>query len=224
MNSTKIKKILETIPQEVSILGVVKGRSNDQIETLISSGINLIGENYINQAKAHQEILKKSPNFKNLKWHFIGHLQTNKVKFAVKLFDMIESVDSFKLAKKINTEAEKNQKIIDILLEVNIASEKQKTGFNPEEIIKNAKLISQLKNIKLKGLMTMGPFVENLEEIRPFFKKTKQLFDKLQSLNLNNTEIKYLSMGMSQTYQIAIEEGANIVRIGRIFFVEGDVK
>jgi hypothetical protein len=218
MNLTKIEKILKTIPKEVIVLGVVKGRSKEQIVQLISSKINFIGENYINQTENHQKLLQKNSNFKNLKWHFIGHLQTNKVKKALDLFDMIETVDSLKLAQKLDREAAKKQKQIDILLEINIAKEAQKTGFQPEEIIEKAKLIIQLENLNLKGLMTMGPFVKNPEEIRPYFKQTKKLFDQLKQLNLNNTEIKYLSMGMSQTYQIAIEEGANIVRIGRIFF------
>jgi len=148
----------------------------------------------------------------------IGHLQKNKVKKAIEIFDMIETVDSFSLAKEIDKYAKNKGIIYPILIEINSGRENQKNGVFPENLEELVKKISFLKNIKINGLMTMGPFVENPEDIREYFKLTKILFDKLKEKCLPNVEMKYLSMGMTDTWEIAVEEGANIVRIGTGIF------
>ncbi|MBC7188640.1 YggS family pyridoxal phosphate-dependent enzyme, partial [Candidatus Aerophobetes bacterium] len=155
---------------------------------------------------------------RKVKWHFIGHLQKNKVKRAVEIFDLIETVDSVSLAKEIDKRCARIGKIMPVLCEINIAKEKTKSGVYPEEVEDLILEISTLKNIKVLGLMTMGPFSENPEEIRPYFRKTRDIFQKLKEKSIPNVQMKYLSMGMSNSYKQAIEEGANIIRIGtRIF-------
>ncbi|MEA2104118.1 MAG: YggS family pyridoxal phosphate-dependent enzyme, partial [Candidatus Cloacimonadota bacterium] len=142
----------------------------------------------------------------------------NKAKLVVPKYDMIESLDSLRLAKQINKECEKIDKIINVLIEINSGREEQKTGFLPENAVESVKLISRFKNLRIRGLMTMGPFSGNPESARPYFVETKKIFDNLKSLAIPNVEMKYLSMGMSNSYKIAIEEGANLVRIGTNIF------
>lgn len=209
----RVKEILSQIPENVILLAATKGRSIKEIEEAIEGGIKYIGENYVKEAESKFiEIGKK------VKWHMIGHLQTNKVKKAIEIFDMIETVDSFKLAKEIDKEAKKRNIVYPVLIEINSGKEPQKSGVLPEGAEKLIYEISKLENIKIKGLMTMGPFVENPEEIRPYFRLTKELFEKFKKINLPNVEMEYLSMGMTDTWKIAIEEGANIIRIGTGIF------
>ena len=213
MITDNVKKILQEIPKGVEIVAAAKTRTPEEILKAIQAGISIIGENYVQEAeKAFKLIGNRS------KWHMIGHLQTNKVKKAIKIFDMIETVDSVKIAKLIDKECVKIGKIMPILIEINSAEEPQKAGVLPKDTIQLIKQISQLKNIKIQGLMTMGPFVEDPEELRPYFKITKELFDEIKNMNFPEVDMKYLSMGMSDSYKIAIEEGANIVRIGTKIF------
>jgi pyridoxal phosphate enzyme (YggS family) len=148
----------------------------------------------------------------------IGHLQTNKAKKAVRIFDMIETVDSMKIANAINKECAKTGKIMPVLIEINSAEEPQKAGVMPDKAVELIREISGLEHIRIEGLMTIGPFLDNPEGLRPYFRKTKELFEKIKGMNLPNIEMKYLSMGMSDSYRIAIEEGANMVRIGTKIF------
>lgn len=216
MNKIKerVESLLKEIPENVKVVAAVKGRNPEEVLEAVEAGIKIIGENYVQETLK----LKEKINIEGLSWHFIGHLQTNKVKYAVKLYDMIETVDSLKLAEEIDRYCQKNNKIMPVLIEINIAKETQKSGVFPEEVEEFVRKISHLKNIKIKGFMTMGPLVKNPEEIRPYFKKTREIYERIKNLNIENTEIEYLSMGMSDTYRIAIEEGANIVRIGRKIF------
>lgn len=210
-----IKKILDKLPENIGLVAAAKTRSSDEIEEVISAGVKIIGENYIQEAeKAFKAIGNK------VKWHFIGHLQKNKVKKAVKIFDMIETVDSYSLAREIDEKCSQISKIMPVLIEVNSGKEEQKFGVLPGEVLDLIKSISTLPYIKIMGLMTMGPRFGNPEDSRPYFKETKKIFDEVKEINLPNVDMKYLSMGMTNSFQIAIEEKANIIRIGTLIFGE----
>ncbi|HOK56956.1 MAG TPA: YggS family pyridoxal phosphate-dependent enzyme [bacterium] len=209
----RVQKILKEVPENVILLAATKGRTVEEIDEAIEGGIKFIGENYVQEAE--KKFIKIG---KKVKWHMIGHLQTNKVKKAFEIFDMIETVDSLKLIREIDKEAKKKKVIYPVLIEINSGRELQKSGVLPEKVEELIYEISKFENVRVEGLMTMGPFVENPEDIRPYFKLTKDLFEKLKNLNLPNVEMKYLSMGMTDTWKIAIEEGANIIRIGTGIF------
>jgi hypothetical protein len=154
------------------------------------------------------------------KWHFIGHLQKNKVKKAVRIFDMIETVDSAEIAREIDKRCAQIGKIMLVLIEINSGREEQKAGVFPEEAEQLVKEISTYQNIRIMGLMTMGPRVGNPEDSRPYFVETTRIFERIQKLNLPDADMRYLSMGMTNSYKVAMEEGANIVRIGSKIFGE----
>jgi PLP dependent protein len=201
------------LPPGVKLVTVVKGRTLEEIREAVAAGARMLGENYLQEAERVQGTIGKE-----IIWHFIGHMQRNKVKKAVAMFDMIETVDSLVLARDIATVCTVLNREMPVLLEVNSGREKQKAGLLPEEVITAAREIARLPHLKLMGLMTMGPRVGEPEESRPYFITTRQLFKQLQESNIPNTEMKYLSMGMSNSYRIALQEGANIVRIGRQIF------
>jgi PLP dependent protein len=211
--SENITRILKDIPENVNVVAAAKSRSFDEVKETIEAGITMIGENYLQDAKGIITELGDKAS-----WHFIGHVQKNKVKHIIPMFDMIETVDSKELALLIDQTAEKMGKIMPILIEVNSGCEEQKAGAIPEEVPVLAEYISTLNNIRLNGLMTMGPFVDDPERLRPCFRLTKKLFDELSASALPDTEMKWLSMGMSDSYMIAIEEGANLVRIGTLIY------
>ncbi|MDP3699051.1 MAG: YggS family pyridoxal phosphate-dependent enzyme [Nanoarchaeota archaeon] len=193
----------------VTLVVATKGRTVEEINKTISAGITIIGENYVKEAaEKHHHLAGK------VAFHLLGHLQRNKVSTAVKIFDLIQTADSLPLAQKINEECKKINKNMPVLIEVNIAKEKNKTGCAPEEVEKLAANISRLTNLRLKGLMTMGPALADAEELRPYFKEMKIIFDKLQK----EYNLSMLSMGMSESYRIALEEGATRVRIGKKIF------
>lgn len=208
-----VKRILEQVAENVIVVAATKGRNIEEINEAIEAGIKIIGENYVQEAEKKFKCIGKL-----VQWHLIGHLQTNKVKKAMNIFDCIETVDSIHLAKEINKNATKKGIVFPVLLEINSGREPQKFGIMPEDIEKFVEKIEELKNIKIEGLMTMGPLVDNPEDIRPFFRLTRELFEKLRKRNIPGVEMKYLSMGMSDTWKIAIEEGANIIRIGTAIF------
>ena len=208
-----VKRILSEIPENVKVLAAVKSRTVEEINEAIFSGIELIGHNYV------QEALKTIPYLKgNFKFHFIGHLQRNKVKYIIDKVDMIETVDNVKLANTINRLAGEKNKIVPVLIEVNSGKEPQKSGVMPEDVESFIISLKDLKNIKIMGLMTMAPFFEDSEKMRPFFRLTKELFYDLKRMSQENVNMEILSMGMSDSYKIAIEEGANLVRIGTKIF------
>jgi len=211
-------KIRKEIPDYVHIVLAAKTRTKEEIEEAISAGAEIIGENYVQEAeKMYQELGEKA---RKVKWHLIGALQKNKINKALRIFDCIQTVDSSELAEAINKRAHNLNKKISVFIEINIGSEITKAGVKPEyEIIKElAEHISKLNYLKLEGLMTMGPRVGNPEDLRPYFRKTKEIFEKLKSENISNVELKYLSMGMSNSYKVAIEEGANMIRLGTVIF------
>ncbi|MCM8757987.1 MAG: YggS family pyridoxal phosphate-dependent enzyme [Candidatus Omnitrophica bacterium] len=208
-----VKDLLMQLPKDVNLVCAVKSRRLKEILEAIEAGVKIIGENYIQEAEEHFKVIGN-----RVKWHLIGHLQLNKVKKAIRIFDMIETLDSLKLAEELNRRCKEMGKIISVLIEVNSAEEPQKFGILPKNLISFIKELSYLENIKVQGLMTMGPNLKDPERIRPYFKLTRELFESIKNLNLNNIEMKYLSMGMSDSYLVAISEGANIIRIGTKIF------
>jgi|TARA_B100002003_G_C14047369_1_gene504498 pyridoxal phosphate enzyme (YggS family) len=208
-----IKKIKQELPANIILVAATKTRSVDEINQAIESKIKIIGENYVQEAEKKYNKLKGKVQF-----HCIGHLQKNKVKKAVEMFDMIQTVDSIKIAEEIDKKCKDINKIMPVLIEINSGKEPNKDGVMPEDTINLIKEISQLKNLKIKGLMTMAPYFEDVEKNRPYFKLTKTIFDKIKAQNIPNVDMKILSMGMSHSYKIAIEEGANMVRIGSKIF------
>jgi hypothetical protein len=209
----QVKKLLEELPEGVLLVGAAKTRTPDEILEAIEAGLEIVGENYVQEAeKAFEKVGHRA------KWHMIGHLQTNKVKKAVAVFDMIETVGSMKLAGEIDKTCAKAGKVMPVLIEINSGEEAQKSGVNPEEAAALIQAMSSLKNVRIVGLMTMGPFAGDPEDSRPYFQRTKKIFDALKAMGLPGVEMKYLSMGMSNSYKVALEEGANMVRIGTKLF------
>ena len=208
-----IQQILNELPHYVQVVVVGKSRHPDEVLEAVKAGAKIIGENFVHHAEWIYPFIKNK-----VKWHFIGHLQRNKVKKVVGLFDMIESVGSIKIAEEIDKRSFQLGKVMPILVEINSGREKTKTGIFPEDAVLMIQKMATLQNVKVMGLMTIGPRFGNQEDSRKYFTQTKRLFDQLKELSIPNADMKYLSMGMSNSYQIAIEEGANIIRIGtRIF-------
>lgn len=201
-------------PLNVNLVAVTKTVSADTIKAAIDAGVFIFGENYI------QEAMNKIDDIADtrLSWHFIGHLQSNKAKYVVRYFDLIHSVDTLKLAKEINRQAKKLDKIQNILVQVNIAMEATKSGVASKDTISLIREISTLKNLSVKGLMTMPPFFNQPEKVRPYFKHLAQLKKQIQTESIENIEMKELSMGMTGDFEVAIEEGATFVRIGTAIF------
>lgn len=213
MISDRVGQIVNFLPEGVSLLAAAKTRSYDEVMEAIQGGVNILGYNYLQEAEQmHKQIGDQ------VQWHMIGHLQRNKAKKAVQIFDMIETVYSYKLAENINRHCGEMGKNMPILIEINSGRESNKTGVFPEMAMDLVRQISLLKNVKVQGLMTMGRFTNDPEDSRPFFKTTKESFDQITKENIANVEMRYLSMGMSNSYLAAIEEGANIVRIGTKLF------
>ncbi len=204
-------------PEEIKLIAVTKSQSIDKIKEASQLGLRIFGENRVQEAKIKIEALKEFiAQWKmNIEWHMIGHLQSNKAKEAVRLFEIIHSVDSEKLAVIINKEAEKINKIQRILIQVKLSEELSKYGLSIEKIEDLIKLCTKLPNIKVEGLMTIPPYSENPEESRPYFRKLRQIKEILSQKSYYLNE---LSMGMSNDFEIAIEEGATMVRIGTALF------
>jgi pyridoxal phosphate enzyme (YggS family) len=210
---------LRRAPEEISIVAVSKGRSLSQIQDVISCGLNNIGENRIQEAVSkYNELRTIGDRPRTIKWHMVGHLQTNKVKQAVGIFDLIQSVDSLRLAEEINKQAARINKIQNILIQINTSAEKSKFGLTLQEASPVIERMSRLKNITILGLMTIAPIAKKPGENRPYFRMLRELKDKINSLGIAGCALDILSMGMSDDFEIAIEEGANMVRLGRAIF------
>ncbi len=215
MIEENVKKILKELPDRVKLVAAAKTRTPEEILKAVNAGITIVGENYVQEAQqAYEKIGNKA------KWHFIGHLQKNKVKKAVEIFDMIETVDSFKIAKEIDKRCTQIGKIIPVLIEVNSGREEQKFGVFPEDVEDLLKEISAFKTIKVMGLMTMGPMFGDPENSRQYFIETRKIYEKIKKIDLPGIEMKFLSMGMTNSFKIAIQEGANMVRLGTLLFGE----
>lgn len=215
MIKESVREFIKALPEGVVLVGAAKTKTPEAILEAVEGGLRIVGENYVQEAERAFQVVGDK-----VKWHMIGRLQTNKVKKAVKIFDMIETVDSIKLAQEIDKQCKKIGKVMPILIEINSAEEDQKAGVLPEEAIELVREISRLNNIHIMGLMTMGPFLGDPEDSRPYFKKTRALFERLKGMNLPDVEMVYLSMGMSNSYKVALQEGANMVRIGTRIFGE----
>jgi pyridoxal phosphate enzyme (YggS family) len=208
-----VVQILSELPRGVELVAAAKTRKPSEVSEAVKAGVRIIGENYVQEAERSYEVVGT-----RAKWHFIGHLQSNKVKRAVSIFDMIETVDSVHIAREIDKRCSQIDKVMPVLIEINSGREKQKSGVFPEDTERLVREISSLKNIRVEGLMTMGPRFGDPEDSRPYFTETRRVFEKIKGLNLPNVQMKYLSMGMTNSYQVALEEGANIVRIGSKLF------
>ena len=217
MIKQNISQLLSELPQGVELVAAAKTRKPEDILQAIEAGVKIVGENYVQEAeRAYEAVGGKA------RWHFIGYLQKNKVKKAVKLFDMIETVDSIELAEEIDKRCAQIGKVMPVLIEINSGREKQKTGVLPEKAAQLIREVSSLPHLRVMGLMTMGPRFGDPEDSRPCFRETKKVFEKIKKLNLPHVEMRYLSMGMTNSYKIAIDEGANMVRIGSKIFGERD--
>ncbi|MFA5646420.1 MAG: YggS family pyridoxal phosphate-dependent enzyme [Candidatus Ratteibacteria bacterium] len=208
-----VKKILEALPKTVTLVAATKSRSVEEIEEAIEAGIAIIGENYVQEAE-----LKFAHLTQPVIRHCIGHLQRNKAKKAIELFDLIETLDSFPLAKELSRHAVNADKIMPVLIEINSGREPQKNGVLSENLGSLLSAICELPNLSVQGLMTMGPFTEDLHSIKEAFLLTQKLFEKYKKEEIPGISMEILSMGMSNSWEIAVECGATMVRIGTALF------
>ena len=213
MIKENVRRLLEELPAGVTLVAAAKTRTPAIILEAVEAGIAFIGENYVQEAAAAFAVIGN-----RAKWHMIGHLQRNKVKQAVKIFDMIETVDSLRLASEIDKRCAQIGRTMSVLIEINSGREPQKAGVLPQQAEGIVRELASLDHLRVKGLMTMGPRFGDPEEARPYFKETKRLFDALKDLQLPRVEMTTLSMGMSNSYRVAIEEGATMIRIGTEIF------
>ena len=211
-----IARLLADLPNGVEVVAAAKTRTPEEVLGVVQAGVKIIGENYVKEAKRAYELVGK-----RAKWHFIGTFQKHNVRRKVlEMFDMIETVDSLEIAREIDKRCAQIGKIMPVLIEVNSGREPQKSGVLPEDVEQSIREMSSLRNIKVMGLMTMGPRFGNPEDSRPYFVETRRIFEKIKMQELPNVEMRYLSMGMTNSYKVALEEGANIVRIGTKIFGE----
>lgn len=203
-------------PHTVKLVAVSKTQSVDRVKEGISAGISIVGENYIQEAKEKYNALYREPVI----WHFIGHLQSNKAKYAVRMFDLIHSVDSLKLVAELDKQAAKIGKTQKILIQVNISQESSKSGTIPGDTLELIRSAAEYKHVGICGLMTMPPFFDAPELARPYFSSLRKLSEQIANENISGISMKELSMGMSGDFQTAIEEGATLVRIGTAIFGE----
>jgi len=208
-----VYRLLDTLPADVKLVAAVKSRTAEEVAAAIQAGVTHIGHNYIQEAE------RMSGNIgPGVQWHMIGHLQRNKTKKAVSVFDMVQTVDSWRLASALDRSGQTLGKAIPVLVEINSGREPNKTGVLPEEVGDLVIRLSELPYIRVLGLMTMGPRFGDPEDARPYFRATRGAFESLAALDLPNVAMRALSMGMSNSYRVAIEEGANLVRIGSQIF------
>ncbi len=212
------KKIRKSVPDHVTIVLACKKRTPDEVAQVIEAGATHLGGNYVQETEKLVNALGEIAG--KVKWHMIGSLQKNKINKALKIFDAIQTIHSEKQAQQINKRAKAAGRKLDVLMEINIGEEAGKSGLPPdwESVKKLALSFSNLDSITLRGVMTMGPFWGDPEALRPFFRETKKIYDRLKNLDLHYAKIKYLSMGMSDSYKVAIEEGSNMIRLGTIIF------
>ena len=210
-----VEKVLSTIPEQVKLIAVSKMKPAELIQEAYDSGHRAFGENKVQELREKQPILPE-----DIEWHMIGHLQSNKVKYIAPYVYMIHAVDSFKLLKEINKRAKSNDRVIKVLLQIHIATEESKFGFNGEEVVEllNNPEFKDLGNVQVSGLMGMATNTIDMDLIKSEFKSLKDLFDQLQNDFFDEDKFTELSMGMSNDYLIAIEEGSTMVRIGTAIF------
>ena len=210
-----VAELIAELPVSVTLVAAAKTRTPQEIIEAIEAGVKAIGMNYVQEAELAFEAVGRKA-----RWHMIGHLQRNKAKTAVRIFDIIETVDSLRLAEEIDKHCKAIEKDMPVLIEINSGKEEQKTGVVPEKAEELIREIAALHRVHVAGLMTMGPRFGDPEDARPFFQATKRLFDELADMSIDDTRMQMLSMGMSNSYRVAIEEGATLVRIGTSLFGE----
>lgn len=210
MQSAAIKRGVSL--QDITFVAISKNVTAESIHNAIKLGISDFGENRVQEALPKIETLPAC-----IRWHFVGHLQTNKVKFVLPAFSLVHSLDSLRLARALQDEGAKKGREVNVLLQVNVANEKSKFGFRLEEVREALEEVAGYSHLKVKGLMTIAPFVSNPEEVRPFFRALYHLYNDVK---IPGIEMKHLSMGMTNDYEIAIEEGSNMIRLGTAFFGE----
>jgi pyridoxal phosphate enzyme (YggS family) len=200
-------------PEKVRLLGAAKSQSIEVVRAAIAAGVKLIGENYVQEAQD-----KKSKIREPVEWHMIGHLQRNKVRAAVEIFDMIQSLDNVALARALDKEGKIRKRIVRALVEVKLGGEASKSGMEEDQVRNLLQAAGELQNLRIEGLMTVPPFCENPEDVRPYFQRLRDLRERLRDGWPANVDLKELSMGMTHDYTVAVEEGATIVRIGTALF------
>ncbi len=200
-------------PENIDIVAVTKTITPEIIQKAVDSGLVLLGENRVQEARDKKELVNG-----NVQWHLIGHLQRNKVKMALGLFSMIQSIDSLPLAEEIQKRAEQIQQTVDVLVQVNIGREKTKYGVDPDNTKSFIEKIALFPNLKVRGLMAIAPFKQNPEDVRQYFRQLREIFENIKQTHIDNVNMEYLSMGMSNDFEVAVEEGANMVRIGTGIF------
>ena len=213
MIADNVKAILTELPPGVELVAAAKTRTATEILEAIEAGIRIVGENYVQEAADVFPAVGR-----RARWHFIGHLQTNKVKKAVEIFDLVETVDSIALGREIDKRAAAAGKTMEVLVEVNSGREPQKSGVLPEDVESLVRALAGLPNLRVLGLMTMGPFEGDPEDSRPYFTETRRVWAALKTVAIPGAEMRRLSMGMTNSWRVAVEEGANLVRIGTAIF------
>ena len=209
----RVKRVLASIPRHVLLVAAAKTRSPEEVRAAIDAGVAAVGYNYVQEAERVIPAIERAAG-----WHLIGHLQRNKARRAAAVFDMIETIDSLRVVSAVDRHCADIGKDMPVLIEINSGRESNKTGVVPDEAEGLIEQVAALQHIRVQGLMTMGPRFGNPDDARPYFRLTKGLFDRLAASNLPNVEMRYLSMGMSNTYRVTVQEGANMVRIGTLLF------
>ena len=217
------QKIRKEVPDHVTIVLAAKTRTREEVEEAIAAGATDLGENYVQEGEAMHALLGELAH--TVTWHMIGDLQTNKINKTLPVFDMIQTVDSLKKAEAVSQRAERIDKIMPVLIEINIGSERTKSGIAPEHALVETLVreAAKLPGITINGLMTMGPRFGDPEKSRAYFAKTREIFDAIRAQKIDNVAMKHLSMGMSNTYKVAVEEGATMVRLGTCVFGQRDI-
>jgi PLP dependent protein len=205
---------------EVTLLGVTKTVAPELIKPAIESGLRVVGENRVQEAASKISELKEITSNYNVEWHLIGHLQSNKARRAVELFDAIQSIDSLRLAERLNDLLGESGKRMPVLIEVNLGDEASKSGISAHEALSLCEQMLKFANLELRGLMAVPPFLDNLEDVRPFFRRLRELHGEARRVGIVGEKFTELSMGMSHDFEVAIEEGATLVRIGTALFGE----
>lgn len=201
-------------PEDITLVGVSKKMPAEKLCQAIDAGLNDLGENYIQEAVDKIDAIGRPA----VCWHFIGHLQSNKARFAVQYFDLIHTVDKIKLAKEIDKQAGKIDKRQKVLVQVNIAEEETKSGADAREVVELARAVTQFENLELQGLMCMPPFFDDPEDARPYFRHLVKIKEQIVAAGVNDEAMRHLSMGMSHDFAVAIQEGATLVRVGTAIF------
>ena len=211
--TANVKAVLAALPPGVELVAAAKTRTAAEILEAVEAGVRTVGENYVQEAA---EVFAALGH--RVRWHFIGHLQTNKVKRAVEIFDLIETVDSLALGREIDKRAAAAGRTVDVLVEVNSGREPQKAGVMPDDAEALVRSLAALSRLRISGLMTMGPYEGDPEDSRPYFKETRRVFEALKTAAVPGVEMRHLSMGMSHSWRAAVEEGATMVRLGTALF------